>query len=143
MSEGPSVVADNGRIYCFHQGTGDNGQLWYNVLNGGTWAGDAQVPNTGMSKSPSAVVFNGQIFCFHQGSGENGQLWYNILDLNRGWLGDTQLPNTGMSKSPGAVVFNGQLSIAFIRGRIKTASSGTIFLTATPRRAMSTPPTRC
>ena len=83
--------------------------MWYNVLNGASWVGDVQVPNTGMSKSPSAVVFNGQIYCFHQGSGENGQLWYNVFDANRGWLGDNQVPNTGISESPGTVVFNGQL----------------------------------
>jgi galactan endo-1,6-beta-galactosidase len=109
MSEGPSIVAFNGRLYCFHQGSDENGQLWYNVWDGANWVGDAQVPNTGMSKSPSTVVFNGQIYCFHQGWGNNGELWYNIYDVNRGWLGDTQVPNTGMSESPGAVVFNGQL----------------------------------
>src|SRR5262249_45959301 len=35
-------------IFMAHQGSEDNGQLWYNTFDGQTWAGDQQVPDTGM-----------------------------------------------------------------------------------------------
>ena len=54
MTAGPSAVAFNDRLYVFHQGFADNGQLWYASFDGQTWAGDQQVPNVGMSESPSA-----------------------------------------------------------------------------------------
>ena len=103
MSESPSVVSYGGLIYLFHQGYGDDGQLWYNTSpDGQTWNGDQQVPDTGMSESPSAVL-DGALYVFHQGSGEDGQLWYNTFD-GQTWLGDRQVQNTGMSASPFAVV---------------------------------------
>ena len=43
-------------IFMAHQGFGDNSQLWYNTFDGQNWAGDQQVPTTGMSESPSAVA---------------------------------------------------------------------------------------
>jgi hypothetical protein len=52
MSKSSSAVVFNGLIYCFQQGSGENGQLWYNVFDGNNWSGDTQVPNTGMSESP-------------------------------------------------------------------------------------------
>ena len=55
MSESPSAVLD-GALYVFHQGSGEDGQLWYNTFDGQTWLGDRQVQNTGMSASPFAVV---------------------------------------------------------------------------------------
>jgi hypothetical protein len=66
MSSSPSTVIFNNELYCFHQGSGKNGQLWYNVFNGTNWTGDVQVPGTGMSSSPSAIVFNNKLYCFHQ-----------------------------------------------------------------------------
>lgn len=80
MSSGPSGVIFNSKLYCFHQGYGDNSQLWYNVFDGTNWAGDVQVPGTGMSSSLSAVIFNNKLYCFHQSYGNSGQLWYNVFD---------------------------------------------------------------
>jgi len=108
MSSSPSAVNFASLLYCFHQGSGDNGELWYNTFDGNNWAGDQLVPNTGMSESPAAVVFNGKLYCFHQGSGDNGELWYNTFDGNN-WAGDQLVPNTGMSESPGVVVADGRL----------------------------------
>ena len=90
-------------IFMAHQGSGDDGQLWYDTFDGETWAGDQQVPDTGMSESPSAVFYGEQLYLFHQGSGEDGQLWYNTFD-GETWLGERQVPNTGMSAGPSAVL---------------------------------------
>jgi hypothetical protein len=114
MSSGPSAAVFSGQLYVFHQGKGNNGQLWYNVLaaDGKTWSGDKQVPSTGISSSPSAAVFNNQLYVFHQGKGNSGQLWYNILSPDGiTWIGDQQVPNTGISSSPSAAVFQGQIYV--------------------------------
>ena len=78
----PSAVVLGGLIWCFHQGGGNNGSLWFNIYTGNGWLGDTNVPNTGMLSSPSAMMFNSQLLCFHQGGGDNRQLWYNTLNLN-------------------------------------------------------------
>ena len=121
MSASPSAVVFNGLLYVFHQGEGNDGQLWYNSYDGQNFAGDTQVPNLGMSASPSAVVFNGLLYVFHQGEGNDGQLWYTSFDGEK-WAGDRQVPNLGMSEGPSAVV-DGQLYV-FHQGGGKTASCG-------------------
>jgi hypothetical protein len=108
MSAGPAAVVFNGKLYCFHQGTGHNGQLRYNVLSadGTTWAGDQQVPSTTMSADPAAVVFMNRLYCFYQGASENGQLHYNVLAPDgTTWSGDRQISGATMSHGPSAVVF--------------------------------------
>jgi hypothetical protein len=54
MSESPSALFFNDRLYVFHNGTAGRGQLWYSSFDGQTWAADQQVPGVGMSESPSA-----------------------------------------------------------------------------------------
>jgi hypothetical protein len=46
-------------ITVFHQGSYEDGALWYTYWNGTNknWVSNTQVPNVGMSKSPSAVLF--------------------------------------------------------------------------------------
>ncbi len=46
------------KMDVFHQGPGNNGQLWFNVFDGSNWAGDTQVPNTDMSSSPGTLVWS-------------------------------------------------------------------------------------
>ena len=109
-SAGACVISSLPSIYCFHQGSGNISQLWYNTLNGNYWAGDQQVPNTGISYGPSAVLFNNMIYCFHEGNSYDNTLWYNVYN-GQGWLGDTQVPNTCTSFRPSAVVFNNLLYV--------------------------------
>ncbi|MBV8293672.1 MAG: hypothetical protein JOY55_18020, partial [Mycobacterium sp.] len=50
-------VGFNERLYVFHQGFADSGELCYtSSVDGETWANDQQVPDLGMSASPSAVL---------------------------------------------------------------------------------------
>jgi hypothetical protein len=113
MSESPSAVEYDGYLFVFHQGSGEDGQLWYSTyVPGSGWQPDTQVPNVGMSGSPSAVVYDGYLFVFHQGAYQNGQLWYSTYVPGSGWQPDTQVPNVvGMSESPSAVVWNGDLHV--------------------------------
>jgi chitinase len=110
MSESPAAVAWAGGITVFHQGYGDNGQLWYTYAPvGENLGGDTQVQNVGMSGSPSAVVYNGNLYAFHQGIGFNGELCYSIFD-GTNWSGDGCL-NLNMSGSPSAVLWNGGITV--------------------------------
>jgi hypothetical protein len=88
--------------------------------DGTTWAGDAQVPNTGIAFGPSAVEFNGQLYVFHQGSigpplpippDGDGCLWVNVSSDGATWTGDAQVPNTNLSDGPSAVEFNDKLYV--------------------------------
>jgi hypothetical protein len=56
MSGSPSAAVFSSKLYVFHQGYHDNGELWYCTYDGSTWSGDQQVSNVGMSDSPSAVL---------------------------------------------------------------------------------------
>ena len=106
MSGSPSAVVYKGNLlYVFHQGSQNNGQLWYSVYNGTSWSGDTHVPNVGISDSPSAVGYAGGITVFHQGAQNNGQLWYNYSADGTHWGGDTLVQNLGMSSSPSAIAF--------------------------------------
>jgi hypothetical protein len=116
-------------LQVFHQGQGSDGWLWMNsateVDGRLAWAGDAQVPNTGMDASPGAVTFNGKLYVFHQGQGPSfgaEWLWVNVFDGTK-WAGDTQVPNTGIVGTPGAVTFDGKLYV-FHQGRGIAAGEG-------------------
>jgi hypothetical protein len=119
MSESPSAVVYNNLLYVFHQGYGDNGQLWYTYYDGATWSADTPIPGVGMSGSPSAVLWQGGICVLHQRQNNNGQLWYTYSPDGTHWGGDTpwgQQPNLpvqdlGMSGSPSAVVYNSLLYV--------------------------------
>jgi lysophospholipase L1-like esterase len=111
MSQSPGAVPWAGGITVFHQGGGDNGQLWYTFSpDGQNWGGDTLVPVLALSGSPSTVVYNGLLYVFHQGFGNDGQLWYSSNDgIN--WTADTQVQNLGMSESPSAVLWAGGISV--------------------------------
>jgi hypothetical protein len=93
------------KLYVFHQGEGENGQLWYSVFDGTNWSGDRYLPNIGMSQSPSAVAWAGGITVFHQGFADNGSLWYTYSPDGANWGEDTLVQNVGMTASPSAVVY--------------------------------------
>jgi hypothetical protein len=61
MSGSPSAALWKGGITVFHQGSGNDGQLWYTYSSDGkNWGNpktDAQVLGRIISASPSCVVF--------------------------------------------------------------------------------------
>ena len=104
MSESPSVVFDgNNKLYCFHQGTGNDGTMWYSVLTNGAWQKDVQVPNTQMSNSPSAIIINGVIIVYYHGPDNNGELWQNMLTTDGKWQGPERIRSDCITGSPSAV----------------------------------------
>ena len=131
-------------LYVAHQGSGQDGQLWFTFTgDGSNWAKDQQVPTSGMSDSPSALFFNDRLYCFHQGLGGDGQLWHTSTSDAFGAFEqpgfaqpgfgpegpDQQVPNVGMSDSPGARVgFNDRL-YCFHQG---LGGDGQLWYTSTP-----------
>jgi hypothetical protein len=103
MSFSPSAVAFNGVLQVFHEGLGQNGQLWTCWYNGTTWHPDEQVPGvvidsppdprqgTGVDPmSPAAVVYNGQCYVFYLNLDYN--LSYKVAD-GTSWSQEMQVPN--------------------------------------------------
>jgi hypothetical protein len=78
-------------LYVFHQGYGNDGQLWWSSFDGANWSGERQIQPLGISDSPSAVPGAGGVTVFHQGQGNNGQLWYTYSSNDTNWGGDTQV----------------------------------------------------
>jgi len=92
-------------IKVFHQGMGNNGQLWFSSFDGTSWgSGDKLVAGL-FTDSPAPVVYRGKLFVYHQGSGRSGQLW--VWDGSQ----DRLIPNVGISASPSAVEYNGRLFV--------------------------------
>ena len=110
MSAGPGAVVYQGKIWVFHQGGGENGELWGNVFDGVQWRGDVRVGNVKMASGPSAVVYREKLYVFHQGGGSDGSLWYSVFD-GQTWAPDTQVSSTRMSAGPSAVVWKGAIYV--------------------------------
>src|SRR5215469_2888405 len=92
-------------IKVFHQGMGNNGQLWFSSFDGTSWgSGDKLVAGL-LTDSPAPVVYRGKLFVYPQGSGRSGQLW--VWDGSQ----DRLIPNVGISASPSAVEYNGRLFV--------------------------------
>ncbi|BAY95893.1 glycosyl hydrolase, BNR repeat protein (plasmid) [Microchaete diplosiphon NIES-3275] len=108
ISGSPAVAVFNNKIYCFHEGSRSNQELWYTTFDGSNWENDQKVPNVGISGSPAVAVFNNKIYCFHEGSRSNQELWYTTFDGSN-WENDKLIPNVGISGSPSLAVFNNQL----------------------------------
>jgi hypothetical protein len=120
LSQGPSAVVFDDKLFVFPEAQGQgiaSKWLWWNhavMLDDElVWAGDAQVPNTGMYGCPSAVTFGNKLYVFHQGQGPavagegDGWLWVNVFD-GKTWAGDAQVPNTGVaSDGPGGAIVVG------------------------------------
>lgn len=143
MSASPSPVAFNGKIYLFHQGAKQNGQLWCNVMSD-SWGGDTHlvISDEGDILSmfgnlgPSAVVFQGQIYCFfNQGvAASNGYLNYVVVTESDILAGGSFTPplyfvNTAspanVDQSPAAIVYNNVLYVFYQNegGSVNTGST--------------------
>jgi hypothetical protein len=135
MSFSPTAVVFNNKLYVFHQGYGENSELWYTVADGTSWSQDQFIigqklnpsgDESGIGLSPSAVVWNNVIYVFFQrgtggGGGHNfgeGGLYFVASTDGRGWENvdayhrpTRQLMNVGMSFSPSAVVWRNMIHV--------------------------------
>ncbi|PJZ25552.1 hypothetical protein CH352_17340 [Leptospira hartskeerlii] len=114
ITDSPSAVIFQDKLYVFHHGFGDNGQVWCRIFNGVKWTPDTEIKEFhGITDSPSAVVFQYGLWIFHQGRGTNsvGKI-YLVQKNSTEWFQDKQLePYSGISSSPSAVVFQDKLHV--------------------------------
>jgi len=116
ISWGPSGLIFNNLIYVFHQGIGDNGQLWFNTFNpsNGAWAGDVNVVlPAGIAAGVSPVAFSStQMFVFYTQS--DGSLCFleSIDGQTFPYFSQLSPPNTA-STTPNAIIFNNVLYVFY------------------------------
>lgn len=136
MSNTPSAVAFDDKIYVFYQGSGGNGQLWYSALGSSLLSGSdeygipmVQVPGVSMSQSPAAVVFDGTLYVFYQGGGNNQTIEYCSSTDGSNWtVGASSKDLSGSdtyyseTTSPAAVVFNGKIYLFYSEGGTSNAN---------------------
>ena len=106
MSESPSPVLWNDKLYICFQGADRDGTLKYVVSNGDTWSDVHEVTAARMSSSPAAIIVDGGIRVFHQSLGETGRLCW--VDL-QGPYGDVPVVGIKMSHSPAVIEFEGKI----------------------------------
>jgi hypothetical protein len=113
MSESPSLVAHNGKLWAFYQGPGFDGKIRYAQTDDGRqWTlGEQPLPKTKTSASPAAVQFQGRLYVFHQSSKNTGYLYFTMLNADGNWTTDTRIEGVRMSDSPTPVVFKGSLYV--------------------------------
>jgi hypothetical protein len=118
MSASPGTVTFNNQIYCFLQGAGNSGSLYYTTYGSGGWAPSIQLAadsNPAITASPAAVTFSGlgygQLYVFYQGGHWAGNIHYLTYSEGNGWSEEYTVPNAGMSASPSPVVFNNRLYV--------------------------------
>eukprot|EP01132_Coremiostelium_polycephalum_P002444 gene2444-3018_t len=111
ISNMPGSVLFDSKIFVFHQGNFNHGDIWYNRFDGTNWLGDQLLCTGCISKSPAAVRFLNKIFVFNQGHGSNGRIEYRYSSDGNSWSGLNTIPNAGLSESPGTVVYNNKLYV--------------------------------
>jgi hypothetical protein len=110
MSESPSTVLFRNQVdrsellYCFHQGFGANGELWYFRHDGRRRSASLRLEGTGLTGSPAAVASHSRLYCFHQGRGGSGELRYDWFD-GAHWTVDQQVPGVRLQGSPLAFAY--------------------------------------
>jgi BNR repeat-like domain len=125
-SGSPALAAFKGKLYCVHEGKGEDGWLWYTTFDGKDWSKDIYLPNnekkvgtSGPHKRQGSRTFRGphaalaafkdKLYCIHEGQNKDGKLWYITFD-GQNWSSDQPLPNNvGTSGPPGLAVFQGKL----------------------------------
>ena len=76
ISEVPSAVAFDEKIYLFHQ-YGSSGELWFNTSSDGIlWKGDTPVTHAVSTDGLGTTVFQDKLFIFYQGAAAQIQSLY-------------------------------------------------------------------
>jgi chitinase len=114
-SGAPAVIAYNGKIYMFHAGQGDSGDLWFTSFDGNSWTKDQRAPGILLSASPAVEMYNGLIWILHQGFGNSGWVWAVPFD-GENFMTDALIPDSnlayGCSQGVSVCQFEGNLVVA-------------------------------
>ena len=106
----PALATFKGKMYMFHEDSGDNGNIKYNIFDGATWTDDALVSgNLKTSGPPALFVYNGKLICLREGGGNSGVIWYSETTDGTTWT-DKQLKTPagtpfGIHGTPSAAIF--------------------------------------
>jgi GH18 family chitinase len=102
ISGSPALAVFDGKLFCVHEGQGEDGWLWCFTFDGQSWSEDKPLlPNHGTSGPPALAVYDGKLFCVHEGRGEDGWLWCCTFD-GQSWSEDKPLSaGTGSSRRKG------------------------------------------
>lgn len=120
----PAIEAYKDLLYCFHQDTVNNPELWWNIYDKETdqWRGDKavvdvlgdRVPSFG---APAVTHANDFLYCVHHRDSTDSRLWwsrFNTEGTGIGWsqqelLKDAQGKVVRSAKSPAVTVYDGLL----------------------------------
>lgn len=118
MSGSPSLAVCKGRLYWAHQGSGNNGQLWYlsylSNASVSTWYPDAPIANIALSGSPALGGFEPDpgdteprgMVVFYRSNDGSGSLRYATSSdpADNRWEGDGGPSGPTLSGSPAVAV---------------------------------------
>ncbi|AFZ05556.1 glycoside hydrolase family 18 [Oscillatoria nigro-viridis PCC 7112] len=93
----PAVAVYDDKLFCVHEGQGEDGYLWYCTFDfkRNEWSQDIKL-SFGTGGPPAVAVYDNKLFCVHEGQGEDGYLWYCTFDFKRNeWSQDIRL-NVGV-----------------------------------------------
>lgn len=85
MSQGPSAIVVDGKMYCFHQDE-SAGHLYANVTSDGVeWGKDTLIADVSLCAGLATSHFNNELYYFFQkgvgGQVADGEMWYRKLKL--------------------------------------------------------------
>lgn len=124
-SGAPGLCVHRGRLFCAHEGPGENGALVCKVFEPSLAKSTEETLETEISGPPSLVVMEDSVYCFYQGPGQNGVLTYRAYDdATQTWGDRYRIPDVTMSGSPAATMMNGKIYL-FHEGPKKGAFQST------------------
>ncbi|MBC8156271.1 MAG: hypothetical protein H7Z72_25575 [Bacteroidetes bacterium] len=79
----PALVVHNGRLFCVHEGVGEDGYVWSfnrpDRTDKQLTSGLFEKKPIGTSGPPALTVYNDRFMLLHEGRGKDGYLWGSVL----------------------------------------------------------------
>ncbi|GAP94273.1 exo-alpha-sialidase [Leptolyngbya sp. NIES-2104] len=85
ISSSPALAVFQDKLYCIHEGFGNDGWLWVTTYDGKTWSKDVRLEkegkkHLGTTGAPALVVYDGKLHCMREGQSGTGVLWHATFD---------------------------------------------------------------
>ncbi|WP_147444615.1 hypothetical protein [Corallococcus sp. CA053C] len=111
LSQSPGLMAYNNLIYCFYQGAGNSGALYYVTYGQNGWSSPViLLGGGGMTASPSPVAFDGSLYVFFQQPG-NALCYLQSYDGGASWDPSGPMPDRALWSSPATTVLGDNLYV--------------------------------